>query len=113
MPFISTSTNVKITNAQEISLKEKLGKAIELIPGKSETWLMLSFQAEQSLWFKGTNEPAAYVEVKSFGSAPDSAYDKLTKAVTALVAEELGVNPARIYVKYEEISHWGWNGSNF
>ena len=26
--------------------------------------------------------------------------------------EELGIDPAQIYVKYEEISHWGWNGRN-
>ena len=43
MPFINTNTNIEISKEQEITLKEKLGKAIEIL-GKSEGWLMLSFE---------------------------------------------------------------------
>jgi hypothetical protein len=27
--------------------------------------------------------------------------------------EELEIQPDCIYVKYEEVSTWGWNGNNF
>ena len=39
MPFININTNVSVSKAQETAVKTRLGKAIELIPGKSESWL--------------------------------------------------------------------------
>ena len=37
----------------------------------------------------------------------------MTAVVTDIFAAELGIDPARIYVRYEETEHWGWNGANF
>lgn len=114
MPCIQTKVNVKIPKDKETAIKTKFGKAIELLPGKSESWLMLSFEDECDLYFKGKNdEGMAFVEVKLFGKANDAAYDKLTAAITKILNEELNISPANIYVKYEETEHWGWNGSNF
>ena len=36
MPFITARVNVTITKEQELKIKAGLGKAIELVPGKSE-----------------------------------------------------------------------------
>ena len=114
MPYINTKTTVNVTPEKKEAIKNKFGKAIELIPGKSESWLMLSFEDNCSMYFKGSNEkPLAYVEVKIFGQASKSSYDKLTNAITGILGEELGIRPDCIYVKYEEVSNWGWNGSNF
>jgi phenylpyruvate tautomerase PptA (4-oxalocrotonate tautomerase family) len=114
MPYISTKTNIEITKEKETTIKEKLGKAIELIPGKSERWLMLSFEDNASLYFQGKSDGGiAFVEVKLFGSASSSAYDKLTAAITDILKEELGLSPDKVYVKYEEVSNWGYNGNNF
>lgn len=114
MPYISTKTNVTITNEKEVLLKEKLGKAIELIPGKSENWLMCSFEGEQSLYFKGDGSSGiAFIEVKIFGKSSQEAYTSLTKKITEIVSAELLISPDKIYVKYEEVSVWGWNGTNF
>lgn len=114
MPCIETKVNVKISKEKEEIIKNKLGKAIELIPGKSESWLMLSFEDQCKLYFKGTNEPGiAFVEVKLFGSANKNAYAKLTSVITNILNEELNISADRIYIKYEEIEYWGWNGSNF
>ena len=114
MPFIETKVNVKISKEKEEILKGKFGEAIELIPGKSENWLMLSFHDECNLYFKGTNEHGiAFVEVKLFGKATKAAYDKLTAAITDIVNQELNISPDQIYVRYEETEYWGWNGNNF
>jgi hypothetical protein len=114
MPYISTKTTVAISSKQRESIKTKLGKAIEIIPGKSEQWLMLSFEDESNMYFQGRNNmPIAYVEVKSFGKAPEDAYCKFTKAVCDILKEELEIESDYVYVKYEEVSHWGWNGKNF
>lgn len=114
MPCIETKVNVKISSEQETKLKEQFGKAIAILPGKSESWLMLSFNDEQRLYFKGRNDmPIAFVEVKIFGKANDSAYNKLTSKICEILNDVLGIDPACTYVKYEEIDNWGYNGSNF
>ena len=70
MPFIHTQTNARISAGQEAAIKEKLGKAIALFPGKSEYWLMLRFTDNARMWFRGyQNVPIAMVEVELFGQA--------------------------------------------
>ncbi len=114
MPYITTKTTVAISPEKQETIKKRLGKAIELIPGKSESWLMLSFEDSSIMYFKGSDaKPLAFVEVKIFGKASADAYRKLTSAITEILKEELGIAPDCIYVKYEEAANWGWNGNNF
>ena len=112
MPFINTKTNAAITEEQEKTLKERFGKAISLI-SKSEPWLMLNFEDNCKLWFKGSNAPAAIAEVSLYGSASAAAYNSLTSELTDILSEVLGISAGRIYVKYSEIEYWGMGGSNF
>ena len=113
MPFINVKTNVPVAQDKKESIKSALGKAITAIPGKSEGWLMVGIEPEYDLWFKGSDAPAAMVEVSVFGSASASAYNALTAKVTDILGGDLGISPDRVYVKYYETSNWGWNGSNF
>ena len=63
MPFINTKISVKLTNEKEQIIKEKLGKAIELIEGKTEEWLMIGFEDNYKLYFKGEElEKVAFIE---------------------------------------------------
>lgn len=114
MPFIETKTNVAISPIQEKDLKERLGKAIETIPGKSENWLMLNFQERCHLYFKGDGTtPAAFVGVKIFGSTNRVAFEKMTGVISGILQSVLGIEPDRVYVQYEACEDWGWNGGNF
>lgn len=113
MPCIQTKVNIKISAEKEETLKKEFGKAVELIPGKSEDWLMLTFEDGCRIYFRGKgDEPAAFVEVKLYGKAPAPAYDALTEEITRSLGNELGISAGRIYIKYEEAQYWGWNGSN-
>ena len=114
MPYIRTTVSKKLTSQNKENLKAKLGEAIALIPGKSEAWLMLAFEDNISMYFKGDGtQDYAYLEVSIFGSTSDAAYDRLTAALSEIINEELGIDRANIYIKYEEANHWGWNGANF
>ncbi|MHC1681437.1 MAG: phenylpyruvate tautomerase MIF-related protein [Clostridiaceae bacterium] len=114
MPFIGSKVSVKISKEKEEIIKTKLGKAIELIPGKSETFLMIGFEDEYSLYFAGEKlEKGAFIEVKIFGEASKDTYENLTKAICNIYEEELEIPQNKIYVKYEEVKDWGWNGRNF
>lgn len=112
MPYIATTANISISGRKKEAIKERMGKAIELIPGKTESWLMLSFRDNVHMYFKGEDDPCAIMQVKLFGTADEEAYANLTEALTDIIREELDIDPDRIYVAYEEINTWGWNGGN-
>lgn len=113
MPFINVRTNVAVPADRETAIKSALGQAVTAIPGKSEAWLMVGIEPEYTLYFKGTNEPAAMVEVSIYGSASSSSLNALTGKITDVLSKQLSVEPSRIYVKYAQTPDWGWNGSNF
>ena len=114
MPYISSKVSVKISDSEEKELKERLGEAIALIPGKSEQWLMTGFEDEYHLYFRGDNSsPTAFIEVKVFGSENKAAFNNLTGEICKIFNEVLGIDKDCIYVKYEAVANWGWNGNNF
>lgn len=114
MPFINSKISTKITEEQEKEIKSRLGKAISLLPGKSESWLMLGFEPESRLYFKGENDkPMAFVDVSVFGNEDPVGFEKLTGAVCDIFNDVLGISPAQIYIKYSATKNWGWNGANF
>lgn len=114
MPFINSKISTSITKEQEQMIKTRLGQAITTIPGKSESWLMLGFEPEYTLYFRGENaEPMAMVEVSVYGNENPSAFSALTGQICQIFQEILGIAPDHVYVKYEVVSNWGWNGNNF
>ncbi len=114
MPYIETKVSTQISSENEILLKEEFAKAIEIFPGKSESWLMLNFEDNCRLWFKGDNSlPSAYIEVKLLGEISSVNAEQMTKKICSIIEKILGISPSRIYVKYEACDTWGWNGGNF
>lgn len=113
MPFINVKTNASVPDEKMTAVKTQLGQAITAIPGKSEGWLMVGIEPDCALWFKGSPDPAAMVEVSIFGTPSSSALSDLTAKLTAILTAELGIPASRTYVKYDCTDNWGWNGSNF
>ena len=114
MPFIDSKVSVKVTKEQEVELKSRLGKAISLIPGKSEQWLMTGFQDEYHLYFRGDDsQPMAFIEVRLFGGSDEEAFGRMTTEITKIFGEVLGIAPDHMYIKYSATMDWGWNGGNF
>jgi len=114
MPFINSKVSVKMTEQQEEEIKSRLGEAVTAIPGKSESWLMVGFEDEYTLYFKGKNDqPMAFVEVSVYGSENRQAFEDLTGRICEIFQKILGIAPDHIYIKYEAVSNWGWNGGNF
>ncbi len=113
MPFINTKTTKKLDTGAIEALKSDFGKAIELIPGKSEKWLMLNFEDGCKMAFAGSFDDCAMIEVEILGTASKREYDALTASLSDAVSKRLGIPKDRIYVKYEEISTWGFDGENF
>lgn len=113
MPFIKTNTNVIITDEKREMLKSELGKAISLL-GKSEDWLMLSFEDERKMYFKGEgSSPMAFVDVSVFGRSADEGCENFTKEICKIYKNVLGINADKIYVKFSATAQWGWNNMIF
>ena len=113
MPYISTRTNALISKEQRNIIREKLGKSISLL-NKSEEWLMLEFNSNCDLLFRGNdNCLIAYVEVKLYGDTNNELCDKMTNSISNILNEVLNIDMANIYVSYYPTDKWGWNGRNF
>lgn len=114
MPYIEVKTTKATTQTQEEALFSALGKAIELLPGKTEEWLMLNVEGGKKMAFRGkTDKDMAFLTVALVGKAGAENYEKLTVRLCELCEEILGVAPDHVYVKYEEVDYWGWNNMNF
>ena len=112
VPYININTNTAVSKEKEIAVKTRLGQAISLLPGKSESWLMVGFEPETSLYFRGDGQQRiAFVEVSVYGTINPSAADRLTAAITDILREELDIQ--QVYINYGEVGIWVFNGSNF
>ncbi len=113
MPYINTNVSVSLNEDQEEKIKSRFGKAITTL-GKPESYLMVSLKGDCSLYFAGEKlDKGAMVEVSLFGNASSSAYNKMTGQICDILEEELGIPGNHIYVTYQPIANWGWDGSNF
>ena len=114
MPFINSKITTKLTKEKKDLIKSKLGEIITNIPGKSEDYLMVGFEDEYSLYFRGEElQFGAFVEVKIFGKADKKYLEMVTKDICNLYEKELNIPQDCIYIKYDEVDNWGFNGSNF
>ena len=112
MPFIDCKLNVDISKQQETEIKSELGKAISVIPGKSESWLMVNIQPKSALYFRGSSDrPIAMVSVTIYGKASAQAYDELTARISTIFRGVAGIE--ELYVSYSETPNFGYNGSSF
>ncbi|SHI46046.1 Macrophage migration inhibitory factor (MIF) [Clostridium cavendishii DSM 21758] len=114
MPYIGSRLTIKLSDEKKALLVKELGKICTSCLGKSESYLMLGFEDDFCLYFKGEKLAfGAFVEVKIFGKANPTAFENTTKNICALFEKELSIPQDNIYVKYEEVDNWGYNGFNF
>ena len=116
MPVIHTYSSAPISQEAREALKTIYGKAIDLVPGKSEQWLMCLFDENVPAYFGGSDkDPVAYVTVEVFsrGKVDRTVWEALTSVICQALENELGISPSRTYIKYEESSNFGWNMMNF
>ena len=114
MPYIEAKFSKALTSDQITTLKAGFGKAIECIPGKSETWLMVNIEDSKNIFFKGNaDKDSAFISVSVFGRADKNDYSKLTRELCALITQTTSTQPDRTYITYSEYDKWGWNSINF
>ncbi|WP_455234747.1 phenylpyruvate tautomerase MIF-related protein [Thiogranum longum] len=114
MPLLKIQTNRQLNEEQQTLLIKRASEAVAAMLGKPERYVMVSFEHNPAMLFSGSDEPLAYLELKSIG-LPESKTSDLSQRLSSLVDGELGVRADRIYIEFADAprSMWGWNGGTF
>ncbi len=114
MPYLKIQTNLPLTKrAQRAVLKEASTLVSEEL-GKPEEYVMLALQPDTPMLFSGTDDPVAFLELKSIGLQGRQT-KRLSSTLCGLVERHLGIPKERIYVKFIDVARgmWGWKGDTF
>ncbi|MDP4145930.1 MAG: phenylpyruvate tautomerase MIF-related protein [Bacillota bacterium] len=114
MPYINSTVTVAVSEDAKENIKSRLGEVISEIPGKSESWLMVGFNENQTLYFRGERlEKAAFIEVKVYGQVERKYKERVAPMIFDVFEEELGIPRSCAYLTITEVEDWGWNGELF
>ena len=112
MPFVRVKTNRTFEPSAELELKTRIGEAISLIPGKSEDFLLLTFEDDMHIWWHGSNEhPVVYIEASAFATEDRKGYPEFTEAVTQAFSEVLQMPAENVYIQFSDIPGWSVGGN--
>lgn len=113
MPFIEVKVSVSLDDAKKAALSQEVTKIAGKALGKGESWVMTNIVDNQSLFFQGSADPCAYINVNLYGNASGSGASELTQKVTQVINKQLSIAPGRIFVSFFGTQQWGYNGQNF
>ncbi len=110
MPFVMARVNVPVNRKQEALIKERLGKAIEAIPGKCGDNLLLGMEDGCRFYLRGKEQKTAYIEVSIFGNEDHRGFDVFARDLTEAFHEVLDIPAGNIFTKFDDITAWSVNG---
>lgn len=108
--MITVHTNKQWTKEEMALVGKGLGERITLLPGKSESSLMVELQPGQEMFFRGGQSPCAFVDVRLFHVSPEEAKKAFAESVCALL-EQVGVPAKDVYLNFLEFDAWGCQGT--
>ena len=111
MPYIAINTSKPLSDMQKEQLKTELGEKITVIPGKSESRLMIDISDGHTMYFAGEKRELAYVDVKCYGTTEFANKKAFTEAAFEAVQQITGLPQDGIYLTYSEFENWGTLGS--
>ena len=114
MPYLKIQSNQAVEESKQASMLSKASTLVATELGKPESYVMVNLEPTRPMFFAGSDDPAAYHELKSIGLS-DSQTKPLSAALCQLIHENLNIPQNRIYVEFADAhrSMWGWNGSTF
>ena len=114
MPYLKIQTNQSVNSNNEQALLQQASALVATELGKPESYVMVNIESSQPMLFAGTNEPTAYMELKSINLAESKTKD-LSAALCHLLNTKINIPTERIYIEFTNIprSMWGWDKSTF
>jgi len=114
MPLLRIESTVVPASDREGELLGQLSALIAQATGKPEQYVMVTFVKAAALIF-GRGGDAVFVDVRSIGGLTGEINRQLSKRISQILADSLGIAADRIYLNFIEVeaTHWGWNGDTF
>ena len=114
MPYLIFKSNIKLSEEKRKQLFSDFKEFIINDLGKSEQSIMLACQDNISMVFAGTDDPLAFIELRSL-RLPEEKTKHLSRAISELVKHNLEIPPERIFVNFFNVPPhmWGYKGSTF
>tara|TARA_Y100001978_G_scaffold83218_1_gene74582 strand:+ start:140 stop:475 length:336 start_codon:yes stop_codon:yes gene_type:complete len=110
VPLLSISTNKDIKNEQ--LLLANSSDFISSLLDKPENFVMVTLTHSLPMYFAGTDELCAFIEIKSIGSLSPS---QMAKPIGEFFSAELKIPSERIYIYFDDVdaNQWAWNNRTF
>jgi len=114
MPYFKIQTNKELNDDTRQDVLKKASATIAKELGKPESYVMVAFDPAVPMLFAGSDEPCAYMELKSIG-LPESKTAVLSESLCSLIETELGIPPSSSYIEFADAPRkmWGWNSGTF
>ncbi len=114
MPYLKIQTNLPLTRKAERAILRNASQLVAELLSKPESFVMVALEANIPMLFAGSDEPVAFLELKSIG-LPAKRTKDLSEALCELIEGHLAVPRDRVYVKFIDVKRgmWGWKGDTF
>ena len=114
MPYFSIDTNQEMDSASTQETIRNASAFLAELLGKPESFVMVSIKPEVPLAFGGTDDPAAFVRLKSIG-LPLERCTELSDKICDFIQQELDVPKDRVFIDFKDLERglFGWNGKTF
>ncbi|MES2691935.1 MAG: phenylpyruvate tautomerase MIF-related protein [Verrucomicrobiota bacterium] len=114
MPYLMIQTNLPLGKKAERAILRNASTLVSEQLAKPESFVMVALQKDISMLFAGSDDPVAFLELKSVGLPARKTKD-LSEALCQLIEGHLGIPRDRVYVKFIDVkgAMWGWKGDTF
>ena len=114
MPLIRIQINLDIEPIRVSQLASDLTRQASIWLGKPEDYVQIIIESSVHIFFAGTAEPSAFVEVSSLGFSAQTP-DEISLALCTWLSTELSIPQDRVFIHFFDLprEHWGWNGKTF
>jgi phenylpyruvate tautomerase PptA (4-oxalocrotonate tautomerase family) len=114
MPYFSIETNQNIEETARQDLLKKTSAFISELLGKPEQYVMTVLKPDTAMEFAGSDQPTAFVRLKSIGLPHDRCGD-LSRQICDFLEQHLGVAKDRVFIDFKDLERhlFGWSGKTF
>lgn len=114
MPLLAITTNQSIAPEIQSGLVRHASSLVARMLGKPERYVMVSLNENTPMSFSGSDDPCAYIELKSIGLPTDRTAE-FSKQLCEFMTAETGISAERVYIEFSDAERhlWGWNQATF
>lgn len=114
MPYLTIQTNITLTSEQQTAVLTGASQQVAQLLGKAEQYVMVALQMHTPMYFAGSDEPTAFVTLKSI-RLPTTRASELTQQLTRWLTQTVLIPKERIYIELIDVEAglWGWNERTF